>query len=205
MEPFSTLKEAIAQLEITVADDALEAVSVHLSLLRRWAKKMNLVSKGDLPYAETRHAADSLSLLRLQTLRSVAGNVIDVGSGAGFPGIPLAAARRDLQFTLLEPREKRGVFLTQVIAQAGLQHVVWHKGRVPEPALNGKFELVVSRATFPPEIIFDQVSPLLATNGIAVFMTSAPTNMAATANVIEEDSFRLGEHVRYLTAVQRSK
>ena len=44
MEPSSTLKEAIAQLEITVADDALEAVSVHLSLLRRWAKKMNLVS-----------------------------------------------------------------------------------------------------------------------------------------------------------------
>ena len=128
-----------------------------------------------------------------------------MGSGAGFPGIPLAAARRDLQFTLLEPREKRGVFLTQVIAQAGLQHVVWHKGRVPEPALNGKFELVVSRATFPPEIIFDQVSPLLATNGIAVFMTSAPTDMAATANVIEEDSFRLGEHVRYLTVVQRSK
>jgi len=202
MKQTNDLTIALDGLGINLEDEALRAVVVHLNLLRRWATKMNLVSKGDLPHAEVRHAADSLTLLRLQTIKNARGLAIDVGSGAGFPGLPLAAARPDLQVTLLEPRQKRGVFLTQVIAKAKLSNSVWLQSRLPDPALNGKFDLVVSRATFPPDVIFDRVRPLLKSDGVAVFMTSTPTELSSDANIIERDSVILGEDIRYLTAAR---
>ena len=202
MSGYDALESAVSELGLQLEDTTFAAVASHLAMLRRWAPKINLVSKGDLPFAEVRHAADSLSLLRLKTVQAVTGEAIDVGSGAGFPGIPLAAARRDLQVTLLEPRQKRGAFLTQVLSHAGLNHVRWLQGRLPDDALNHRFDLVVSRATFPPEIIFERIRPLLKPNGIAAFMTSERTDLSPSARIIERDAFQLGDHVRHLTVAQ---
>ena len=204
MTDTSKFHEAISSLGISIEDKAFAAISIHLELLRKWAPKVNLVSKTDLPFAEVRHAADALSLLRLRSIQEATGRLIDVGSGAGYPGIPLAAARPDLDVVLLEPRKKRGAFLTQVKRQARLNHASWHDGRLPEPSLNGLFDIVVSRATFPPDTLFTHIQPLLAPNGIAVVMSSEAVELSAEAQIIERDRFTLGGQVRHLTVAKLS-
>ena len=198
------LIEAVDALGLALNDATLQAVEVHLTLLRKWAPKVNLVSKGDLASAESRHAADALSLLRLASLRQASGRLIDVGSGAGFPGVPIAAARRDLDITLLEPRQKRGAFLTQVLRQAGLTHARWRPGRLPEPSLNGQFDVVVSRATFPPEALVERVAPLLTPHGIIILMTSQEPAPDPLAHVVERDMVILRGQERHLTVVKAS-
>ena len=196
------LRDAAASLDLSLSDEAYNAINVHLALLRKWALRVNLVSVGDLPHAEYRHAADALSLLRLESFRTTTGRLIDVGSGAGFPGIPLAAVRRDLDITLLEPRLKRGAFITQVLAQAGLSNARWYSGRLPDPSLHGMFDVVVSRATFPPPLLIERVTPLLKPGGIIFVMSAAEIQLPHNAQLVERDTFVLQGLERRLTAVR---
>ena len=196
------LRDAAASLDLSLSDEAYNAINVHLALLRKWAPRVNLVSVGDLPHAEYRHAADALSLLRLESFQTTTGRLIDVGSGAGFPGIPLAAVRRDLDITLLEPRLKRGAFITQVLAQAGLSNARWYSGRLPDPSLHGMFDVVVSRATFPPPLLIERVTPLLKPGGIIFVMSAAEIQLPHNAQLVERDAFVLQGLERRLTAVR---
>jgi 16S rRNA (guanine527-N7)-methyltransferase len=130
--------------------------------------------------------------------------VLDVGSGAGFPGIPLAIARPDWTFTLLEPRQKRGIFLDRVVAEAGLKNARWREGRLPDPALSGRFNLVVSRATLAPDELLAAATPTLAPGGIvAVMAAEAPWTTAPDGfQDLEAHHFELGGARRYVGCVR---
>ena len=85
------------------------AIEQHLTLLERWAPRVNLTTVANPEDALVRHVVDSLSLLALRAVREATA-AIDLGSGAGFPGLPLALALPHLQMSLVEPRRKRGAF-----------------------------------------------------------------------------------------------
>ncbi len=178
-------------------------VALHLTLLAKWADKINLTSVSNPDEALVRHVVDSLSLLKLARVRSSAGPWLDVGSGAGFPGIPLAVARPDVDITLLEPRQKRGVFLGRVLAEAGVKNARWLEGRLPNPALAGRFEVVMSRATLAPHELAPAALPVLRPGGAVVVMAAeAPWEHPPAGFLMEEaHAFVLGGVPRWVATL----
>ncbi|MGX7823750.1 16S rRNA (guanine(527)-N(7))-methyltransferase RsmG [Actinokineospora sp. 24-640] len=102
--------------------------------------------------------------------------VVDVGSGAGLPGIPLAIARPDLSMTLVEPMARRVAWLTEVVETLGLSSVVVVRGRAEEPALRGEVtgtDVVTARAVAPLGKLGAWCLPLLRIGGRMVALKGA--------------------------------
>ncbi len=176
-------------------------VSTHLRLLERWSKRMNLTSVSNPEDAVIRHVADSLSLLKLDAVRHARGKAADIGSGAGFPGIPLAIACPDVHWTLIEPRRKRGVFLQQTIAECGLPNAAWLEARAPESAPHAAYDLVVSRATLAPDALLEAARPLLRAGGVAVVMAAKKSSNISELSVLQHETFEIDGASRWIAAV----
>jgi 16S rRNA (guanine527-N7)-methyltransferase len=133
-----------AQLELHVR---------HYELLERWNARMNLTRVVGVEAACRKHFAESLFLGRFLADAKV---VLDVGSGGGFPGVPLAISRPDVQFVLAESVGKKAAFLRE--ATRSLKNVAVFNGRADQ--VGSTFDCVVSRAVTPLEIA--SLLPLMA-------------------------------------------
>jgi 16S rRNA (guanine527-N7)-methyltransferase len=122
-------------------------LSRHHSLLVRWNRTLNLTSVAGLEEMVVRHYCESLFLGLHLPMASV--SVLDVGSGAGFPGIPLAISRPDCRFTLAESHQRKAVFLREATRHLGNVRVA--AGRAEE--LRETFDWVVSRAVKWPGVL----------------------------------------------------
>ena len=148
------------------------ALDAYETLLQRWARRYNLVSRRDLGRFRQRHIEDSLALLPW-----CRGSVVDVGSGAGLPGVPLAIARRDMPVTLLERSERKCAFLRHVALELGLDNVAVVQADARRHRPTTGFETAVARAVAPPPASWRLVRPLLASGGTALVPTYAPMAM----------------------------
>lgn len=99
-----------------------------------------------------------------------AGVVADVGSGAGLPGIPLALARPDVEFVLIEPMERRVLWLEEQVADLGLRNVSVVRGRAEEVDLKGRFDQVTARAVSALRKLLRLTAPLLRDGGELVLL-----------------------------------
>ena len=133
-------KEPLAQ---QLDAQQVSLMHAHWGLVRAWNERTNLTAIDDDTAAAQHHYADSLAALP----HVAEGPVLDIGSGAGFPGIPLAIACPETTFCLLEPRRKRVSFLMSSVARLGLSNVNVIHGRIqdPPPLL---YALALTRATF---------------------------------------------------------
>jgi len=125
---------------------AIEKLSVYLEILEKWSQKMNLTSVGGERSRVVRLLIDSLAVVPL--IREYAGEasrVMDAGSGAGLPGIPLAAAMPEAGVVLAESRGKRAAFLRAAVRGCGLDNTRVLEGRA-EDAGEGEFGAVTARA-----------------------------------------------------------
>jgi len=175
-------------LGVSVDSAALERMAAHQALLARWAPRVNLVGNPDPRVTLETHFLDSLALLRL--LPEDANAWTDVGSGAGFPGAVLAAARPAHQWTLLEPLEKRVSFLTQVAAGMRECGISVELGRT-DGWTDRSQSALISRAVLPPPRWMTECGRLLQGDGRAVLMTAhgpdEETQQAAqAAGLVEE-------------------
>lgn len=137
MKPFDfreQLLQGCSLLEIALDAEAVERLFLYFTELTRWNRKINLIAKGT-PEAEIleNHFLDSLTLLPL--LDGPGLHLLDVGSGAGLPGLVCKAARPELTVTLLEPRLKRVSFLRHIIRTLKLSGVEVLAGRVEDEIL----------------------------------------------------------------------
>ena len=154
-------------------------MQVHLAryaeLLRAYAPRQNLISQKDLDQIEERHIRDSLRLAPLAR-RAPDGPMIDVGSGAGLPGIPLAAVLPDRRWVLLEPRRKRAAFLEEVVRELDLRVEVICE-RVEEisshPTHAAQYALACARALATPPEAIQLLLPLVRPGGIAAIFLGA--------------------------------
>lgn len=139
----------------------------YAELVRRWAPRLDLVAPGDLDRLKERHLDDSLKALEL-VRAAPPGLAVDVGSGAGLPGVPLAIAAPERRWRLLEPRAKRAGFLDQVVRELELNAEVIRMSAQQaalDPALAGVHVVATARALAAPAAAFDLLAPLLEARG----------------------------------------
>jgi len=111
-------------------------------LYKEWNQKINVISRKDIDNLYTRHVLHSLSIPAVVRFRSGA-DILDLGTGGGFPGIPLAILYPEVNFTLIDGTRKKIHVVQEVVEALGLQNVTAHQKRAEE--LKGKFDFVVSR------------------------------------------------------------
>ena len=129
-------------MDIRLPDGGGVRLSAYLALLERWNRAYNLTAVRDPAAMVVRHLLDSLSILPWL----IGPRILDVGSGAGLPGIPLAIVRPQHDFFLLDSNGKRTRFLIQVVAELQLKNVHVVRGRVEDYQPEALFDSIVSRA-----------------------------------------------------------
>ncbi len=132
------LQEAGIQLPMDIQQKLLE----YLALLQKWNKVHNLTAVRDPEEMVTLHLLDSLSVMPY--IQS--GNLLDVGSGAGLPGIPLAICKPELQVTVLDSSHKKTSFMRQAKAELGIPNLQVVCSRVEAYVPEQPFDIVISRA-----------------------------------------------------------
>jgi len=128
---------------LLLTDSLLEKLSLHYQLLLKWNQKVNLIAIGAPAEVAQFHYLESL--FGAKAIAPGIRTLIDVGSGAGFPGLPLALARADLWVTLIESKRKKAVFLMEAVRQLGLSNAAVFNGRF-EDYEERDFEALTCRA-----------------------------------------------------------
>ena len=183
------LLEGAGQLGIDLRDEVLDRLLVYCAELAKWSQRINLIAR-DTPELQIieNHFLDSLTLMPLlRQHKQDSVHLLDVGSGAGFPGLVLACAMPDAQFTLVEPRQKRVTFLRHVIRTLGLTNVAVVADRIEEHAATwqGRFSHVTSRAVAEPSVFLPLVRPLVTPEVMVILMLAREE---ALAGIEEDDS-----------------
>jgi len=163
--PFASLeaklKLGLEQANIVLPDAACEKLMVYLALLQKWNKVHNLTAVRDAEEMVTLHLLDSLVILP-----HVNGErLLDVGSGAGLPGIPLAICLPDLKVTVMDSSQKKASFMRQVKAELNIPNLEVMCGRVEQFKPKEKFDIVVSRAFSEISLFIKLTKHLLKDNG----------------------------------------
>jgi len=147
--------------EENLSNEQVDQLYRHYQLLGRWNRKMNLTTVRSGPEMVERHYLESLFFAR--HIPGQFATLADIGSGAGFPGVPIAVLKPDCHLTLVESSQKKAVFLRE--STRSLKNVVVVAQRARE--LGGPFDWIVSRAVDPHEVI-DLVPSLARKVGLMV-------------------------------------
>jgi len=142
VNPDALLAEGVAQLDLKLPPRALQQLLDYLGLLEKWNRAYNLTAVRDPSAMVGQHLLDCLAVVPY----IAAARILDVGSGAGLPGIPLALALPEAQVTLIDSSQKKTAFLQQAVIELGLANVAVVCARVERWSAPHRFELVISRA-----------------------------------------------------------
>lgn len=157
------LVRGAVQLGLAVDDAGVDRLLLYLAELMKWNRRVNLIAR-NTPESQVveSHFLDSLTLLPLLSEPEEI-HLLDVGSGAGFPGLVLACVRREARFTLGEPRQKRVSFLRHMIRTLGLTNVevVTERVEAHAPDWQGRFSHITCRAVAEPAAFLPLVRPLV--------------------------------------------
>lgn len=154
------LARGVSELELSLDSEAADRMLDYVELLRYWNRSFNLTAVRDPAQMVSRHLLDSVALL--PWVRGPA--LLDVGSGAGLPGLVLAMARPHLDVTLLDPALKRTRFLSHAVRTLALPRVRVVRARLQDYAPGFGFDTVTARASLALEVLL-QAAPALLTPG----------------------------------------
>jgi 16S rRNA (guanine527-N7)-methyltransferase len=151
---------------LTLTGHQIQMLRVYVDQLKAWSGRVRLISKGDRDYIWERHITDSLSIVPY--LPST-GLVLDFGSGAGLPGIPMGIMRQEIDIRLLEPTRMKALFLNQIVKDLGLKHITVLRSR-SEDLLKagegiGKYDCITARAVAALPQLWKMTRPFLSQTG----------------------------------------
>jgi 16S rRNA (guanine527-N7)-methyltransferase len=187
----TAIEAGCRQLPVAPDEAALDQLAGLIALLARWNRTYNLTAVREPQEMVSRHLLDSLAVAPFLT----AGRLLDVGTGAGLPGLPLAILFPGQSFTLLDSNAKKLRFIRQAVAELGLNNVEVVHERMQEYQPARAFDMVISRAVASLEVLYRQASHVLAPGGRMLFMKGTlPEN--------EMDEFAPGREVLHIERLQ---
>jgi 16S rRNA (guanine527-N7)-methyltransferase len=184
------LEAEARRLAVSLDQAALGRFAAYLQLLGEWRDRAGLTAITDPEAVQRRHFGEALALLvALRSAGLVSAesttNVVDVGTGAGFPGLPMRIVEPALRLTLLEANSRRCRFLEAAVETLALDDVVVVQARAEDAgrddALRGTFDLAVARALAPLAVLVEYALPLLREGGVL----AAQKGSRADAEVME--------------------
>lgn len=165
------IKEKIQELGLSVDERQAEQFDLYYQILIQWNSFMNLTAITDFEEVVRKHFVDSLSIIQVINPKDV-DNLIDIGTGAGFPGIPLKIMYPHLKVTLLDSLKKRIDFLQEVVGQLKLEGIEAIHGRAEDYAKKGKkreqYDLCVSRAVANLSTLSEYCLPYVKIGGVFI-------------------------------------
>lgn len=159
------IRDSLSPFIDAISDEALDRLLAYLQLLLRWNRKINLTSISTAEDCVTRHFGESFLVSRMVSLR---GRLLDIGSGAGFPGLALKLIAPNLRVVLLEPVGKKRAFLKEAARTCGMTSVQVDARRLEEFSRSeeaGSFDIITVRAVGGLESLIPAATTLLNSEG----------------------------------------
>ena len=169
MTPDATLDAGLAELGLALDADARRRLRTFVAMVERWNRTYNLTAIRDPRRLMTHHLLDSLSVIA----HLPGGSLLDVGSGAGFPGIPVAIAQPAREIALLDANSKKAAFLRQARIELALANVTVQEARVESWQPQRPFQVVISRAFAELAAFVEGCRHLVAAGGEWIAMKGA--------------------------------
>lgn len=164
------LDQGVQDLQLSLPNTTLDQLINYLILLNKWNQVYNLTAIKDPTAMLTRHILDSLSIANYL---GEASSIIDVGTGAGLPGIPLALCLPEKQFTLLDSNSKKTRFLIQAAAELHIKNVTMTQSRVESLQNTAGFDCILTRAFAPLGVMITLTQHLCRPSGRILAMCGA--------------------------------
>ena len=174
MDNFSRLQRGTIDLGLVLPDERINQLLLYLDLIKKWNKAYNLVGTSNSVDLINKHLLDSLSISK----HIQASPVLDVGSGAGLPGIPLAITLPGISFTLVDANGKKARFMRQVCIELKLTNVEIVQSRIENYTVDQAYKTVVARAFAPLEKALSQLSAVCDEGGqINIMLGTVPETL----------------------------
>jgi len=171
-ELIELLVKGALQYEKTITQHQIEQFTKYMELLKDWNTKINLTAIEDDREIIIKHFIDSMSILPY--VKDHEQKLIDVGTGAGFPGIPLKIVNSNIEVTLLDSLDKRVKFLNEVINSINISKIKAIHGRAEDMGINSahreKYDIAVARAVSKLPVLLEYCLPFLKINGVFIAM-----------------------------------
>ena len=172
------LKEMLLKIEIELNKIQIQQFYKYMELLLEWNEKINLTAIIDPKEIILKHFVDSLTISKYIEKNAY---LVDVGTGAGFPGIPLKIYREDINMVLVDSLNKRINFLNEVINELGLEKIETVHGRAEEFGRNKKyrekFDISTSRAVANMSTLSEYLMPCIKKDGLVIAMKGSEVEM----------------------------
>lgn len=168
MEYFQIMKQASNEVGLDLSEEQYNKFIRYMKLLQEWNEKINLTAITEDEAIIKKHFIDCIKAFKSDAIKS-ASSIIDVGTGAGFPGLPIAIMNPNIDVTLLDSLNKRINFLNTVIINLGLKNVVTIHSRAEDgarnPKLREKFDVATSRAVANMAVLSEFCMPYVKVGG----------------------------------------
>jgi len=204
------LFDAARELGLMLGAEHLRAFQVYYQELIAWNKRVNLTAITGYEEVQIKHFLDSIScLLAIDKLPSSishmpSAKVIDVGTGAGFPGLPIKILRPEVRLTLLESMGKKTDFLKHIIERLGLEGVEVVKGRAEEfgrkPAYRERYDIALARALAGLPVLVEYALPFCRVGG--VFIAQKGAEVEEEVEAAQKAMSTLGGRLQQVIRVQ---
>jgi len=170
VEHLEWISQALSEKNIPSPPHLLEYFKIYHQLLLEWNRRVPLISRQDEPRIVTRHFLESIGLLTLIDF-PLRARVLDIGSGGGFPGLPLKIVRPDLEMILVESKAKKARFLEKVVEELGLSGIQVIPARVEFLTDQiDSFEIAVTRAVSDVTTVIRWLIPFVSSSPLRCVM-----------------------------------
>lgn len=196
------LYEILKSSDLECTDKQVEKFETYKNMIQEWNKKINITSITEDKDIYMKHFVDSIIVKNYFDMESV-DNMIDVGTGGGFPGIPLKIVNEKMDVTLLDSLNKRMIFLGQVVKSLDLENVSLIHGRAEDFGVNEeyreKYDLSISRAVAPLNILSEYCIPFVKVGGCFISMKSGDVEkeIEDSEKALEILGGRIRETIKY--------
>jgi 16S rRNA (guanine527-N7)-methyltransferase len=173
------LAQVADEYSLSLTSEQLTSFTTYFEMLLEWNQKINLTAITDPTEVAVKHMVDSLSCYDDEIFKQGA-RIIDVGTGAGFPGLPLKIFRPDLKLTLFDSLNKRILFLKAVAEQLGINDIEFVHSRAEDGGKNKRFreqyDIAVSRAVARLNVLSEFCLPFVAVGGFFIALKGSQYN-----------------------------